>query len=337
MQQMIEASWFPVDLHVPERRFTILAMAADVLEHSVFLDSRMEADLAAGHPLDADSVRLQQPERLGWLFHTSFCASTLLARALHDPLASVVLKEPLILRRLADARHSRWPVPYDDLIEKSTSLLGRPWISGGAVVVKPTHAALNIAADLMACAPASRAIALTSSLPDFLVSNIKKTPDTQAKIGLLAERALRASRFHERLSPEALSPPDMLCAAALQWAAQREVIADVLQTAGPGRIRVLEMGEMAVDLHAAVAASAAWLGIDTDPARRRARVDAVRSRNAKAVTARYDFVQRQDDAQRIATHFAPQIAHALRWHEQHLADAMRATAVAPERGMRLLQ
>lgn len=334
---MNEASWFPVDLHVPQRRFEMLTLGAEVLERSVFLDTRIHADLSAARSLDADCVQVTRPERLGWLFHTSFCASTLLARALHDPLDCMVLKEPLILRRLGDARHSGWPVPFGDLIKKSASLLGRAWKPGGAVMVKPTHAALNIAVDSMACTPGSRAVVLTSSLRDFLVSNIKKTSETQDKIGLLAERALRASAYHARLPAAAFSPPDMLCAAALQWAAQREVVADLLQAAGRDRVRVLDIDEMAQDLHSVVDTAAAWLGIDAGAARRRARVDDVQSRNAKAVTAPYDFAQRERDVRMLESSFGRQLAHALQWHEQHLQAAMRPIAVNPETHWRLMR
>lgn len=336
-KQLAEAGWFPADLHVPQRQFTMLRIAQDVLERSVFLDTRIEADIETGQPLNADAICVQQPERLGWLFHTSFCASTLLARALHDPPRCMVLKEPLVLRRLADARHSRWAVPFDDLIEKSAWLLGRPWQVGGSVVVKPTHAALNMATDLMAHTSQSHAIVLTSSLRDFLISNIKKTAETQAKIGVLAERALGACSLHERLSATALSPPDMLCAAAVQWAAQREVVAELLQAVGPQRVRILDMQDLEADLLSAVTQVATWLGVDIDPDRLRTRVRQVQTRNAKAVTVDYDFAQRNRDAEQLTAHFAPQIEHALRWHERHLAGAMRTDALEPQPGSRLMQ
>ncbi|MEV8693177.1 hypothetical protein AB0014_25765, partial [Klebsiella pneumoniae] len=95
-----------------------------------------------------------------------------------------------ILRRLADARAAGWEI--DGLVDVSVRLLARPWSADGSVIVKPTHAALNIAVDLMEAAPQSRGVLLSSDLEDFVVSNIKKTPETQAKIPQLAERALRA-------------------------------------------------------------------------------------------------------------------------------------------------
>ena len=232
-----DARWFAVDLHVPDRRFAMRHLGDDVIDRSSFLDTRIEAPPGESEALDAarvDPAALPRA-RVGWLFHTSFCASTLLARCLHLPPFGVALKEPLVLRRLSDARHAGRPL--DDLIDPSVALLARPWHPGGAVVIKPTHVALNVAVDLLAATPDGRAVFLTSSLEEFLISNLKKPPESQAKIPLLVERALRATGLSARLPPAALQPPDLACAAGLQWAAQQELLRHVVEAIGPARAR----------------------------------------------------------------------------------------------------
>src|SRR5688572_9854321 len=196
---LADAHWFPVDLHVPERRFAFARLDVEALERSTFMDTRLNAQLASLEPVDADrAAALAQPAHApAWLFHTSFCGSTLLARALHVPPYQVALKEPLVLRRLGDARHAGWDT--GDLPSTTARLLARPWNDGGGVLIKATHAALNIAGDLLDASPDSRAVLLTSSLDDFLVSNLKKPADTLAKVPELAERALRAGTLHARL------------------------------------------------------------------------------------------------------------------------------------------
>ena len=114
----------------------------------------------------------------------------MLARLLHVVPYTAVLREPLVLRRLsdcADAGHDIRP-----WVKPLVALLSRPWRPHGHVVVKPTHAALNIAAGMMAATPASRAIILTSTLEDFLVSHLKKTRETLAKAPLLDEIGFKA-------------------------------------------------------------------------------------------------------------------------------------------------
>src|SRR5215467_7003298 len=159
-----DARWFAADLHVPDRRFAMRFLDEDVIERSSFLDTRIEAPPGATQPLAVAAAAAPGLPRakLGWIFHTSFCASTLLARCLHLAPFTVALKEPLVLRRLSDARNGGWSL--DGLVAPSLALLARPWRPGGAVVIKPTHVALNVAVELLAATPDSRAVIATSAL-----------------------------------------------------------------------------------------------------------------------------------------------------------------------------
>jgi hypothetical protein len=323
-----DARWFPVDLHVPGRVYGFLRLDEGVLERSSFLDTRIEAPLAQARPLPADAIDAaglaQAP--LGWLFHTSFCGSTLLARALHLPPYQVALKEPMLLRRLGDARHEGQAL--GDLVATSVRLLGRPWHADSAVLVKPTHAALNVALPLLDAAPASRALVLTSSLDDFLVSNLKKRSESQARIPELAERALRAGVFHQRLSATALQPPDLLCAAGLQWAAQRELVLDLAETAGAGRVRLLDMQTLLDDVAGTAWACAQWLGLPAPRAALLAQAEAVAGRNAKAVETAYDAQRRAREADIVIGMYADPLARARDWLGEHVLPAMRPAARA---------
>jgi hypothetical protein len=320
-----DPAWFPVDLHVPERRLAMLRLDAGVLERSTFLDTRIDAPLADATWLPADDVHRDAVDaRIGWIFHTSFCCSTLLARALHAAPDRVVLREPLVLRRLGDARHAAWPI--DDLVGPVVSLLSRSWAADGGVVVKPTHAALNVGRDLLAAAPVSRALILTSSLDDFLVSNIKKTVETQRKIPELAERALTAGSLAARLGPAALAPPDLLAAAALQWAAQRELCVDLADVAGQARIRTVDASQLLADPVATAVAAAAWFGYRSPEALAPHAADAAR-RNAKAPTVAYGPAERERDARALRSRHGPALAAALAWFERHVAPHMRDAAL----------
>jgi len=304
----------------------MLALDEALIERASFLDTRLEAPLAQASALPvADVARASVAQApVAWLFHTSFCASTLLARALHLAPNTVCLKEPLVLRRLADARKSGWPL--DGLVDTSVKLLGRPWHPGGAVVIKPTHVALNVAQALLAATPHSRAIVLTSSLDDFMVSNIKKEPASQAKIPTLVDRALRATTFRARLPAIALEPPDLIAASGLQWAAQRELVADVVDAVGASRIRVLDMHAMLRDFAACVVRCADWLELAI-PHHGLARhaADTI-TRNAKALDVSYGAEQRARDASAIAGQFRPALGRARAWLDRHVLPAMRPIA-----------
>lgn len=314
-------------MHVPRREYGFLSIAPAVLEHSTFLDTRIEAPLDDAVVVSVDmAAQTEMPvAKLAWLFHTSFCCSTLLARVLHLPPHQVVLKEPLVLRRLGDARYARWPI--EELMAPTVRLLARPWDPGGAVVVKPTHAALNVAADLLAATPDSRGVILTSSLDDFLVSNLKKTEETQAKVPGLAERALQAGTLHARLPPGALAPPDLLAAAALQWAAQRELCVDIMAAARPQQLRVVDASALLDDVPAVAWQCAQWLRLPVPREALANRAVEVSRRNAKAIEAEYDPHRRAADVRLIQARCGHQIDAAKRWFVKMVLPAMRPEAL----------
>lgn len=324
-----DARWFPVDLNVPRREYALLPIGAEVLDRSAFLDTRIQAPLREASSVAVDVVAqatLPEAAPLAWLFHTSFCCSTLLARMLHVPPCQVVLKEPLVLRRLSDARHAGWPL--DGLVDPSVRLLSRPWDPCPAVVIKPTHAALNIAVELLDASPGSRGVILTSSLEDFLISNLKKPPDTLAKVPALAERALQAGTFHARLPAAALAPPDLLAAVALQWAAQRELCIDIATAVGPRRLRMLDASALLDDLQATAWQCVQWLRLPVPRALLEPRVAESSQRNAKAREAPYDPEHRAADARTIRARFGSEIVSTLGWFERMVLPAMRADALA---------
>ncbi|QGW66106.1 hypothetical protein GOY17_15015 [Lysobacter soli] len=309
-----DARWFPVDLHVPERRFDMATLDVEVLERSTFLDTRLDATLASIEHVTADRFAGLPSQRApAWLFHTSFCGSTLLARAAHVPDLQVALKEPLVLRRLGDARHSGWSI--DGLCDTTVRLLSRPWTPDGSVLVKATHAALNIAPDLLRASPESRAVLLTSTLDDFLVSNIKKTTETQAKVPELAERALSAGTLHQRLPAQALQPPDLLCAVALQWAAQRDLLAGLVRDFGE-RVRVLDFATLADDPENVVVACARWWRMPSPEDALRLRAREVAHRNAKAMSVEYSAEQRAREARMVQERFGAELARARDWAQR---------------------
>ncbi|UNK50791.1 hypothetical protein MNR01_07255 [Lysobacter sp. S4-A87] len=330
-QELGEARWFPTDLDVPSRTFSFVALDDAVIDRSSFLDTRIDAPLAAAVQVGQAQIQRDQrgqrdlpSARVAWLFHTSFCGSTLAARALHCPPAAVCLREPLVLRRLADARHRA--MPLQGLLETTVGLLARPWHAGGAVVIKPTHAALNLASDMLAATPGSRAVVLTSSLQDFLVSNLKKPPESQSRIPQLAERALAIGTFASRLPPQALAPPDLLCAAALQWAAQREVMADLVAVDDGARVRAIDMSWLLDDLADAMTQCARWLQVEIPEHALRDRCEGIGGRNAKAMDVAYSAAQRASEAEIVVAHFARELANALAWSERWLLPAMRPQA-----------
>jgi hypothetical protein len=321
-----DAHWFPVDLHVSDGRYAFLRLDEDVLARSTFLDTRIDAPLTAAIPVPAAEIAANALEYApAWLFHTSFCGSTLLARALHLPPYQVCLKEPLVLRRLADAQDAG--LATAKLTESTLRLLGRPWQPSGRVIVKPTHVALNIAPALLDASPTSKAIILTSSLDDFLISNLKKTSESQAKIPALVERAMRAGNFHKRLPEAAMRPPDLLCAAGLQWAAQRELMQDLVERY-EGRMRPMDMRVLLASFEETLLACARWLELQAPQNELLQHARIVFTRNAKSIHVPFDPARREQESALVTRLYGAPLAKARTWLDDHVLAAMRPAAAA---------
>ena len=278
-----------------------------------FMDVRMAVDWAAAVRVPIDDIlgANLKMSPCAWLWHTSFCGSTLLARMLHLAPQATCLREPLALRRLSDAREAGLDI--GPAMAAVVALLGRPWHPDGSVLVKPTHAALNVAADIMAASPRAQGIVLTSSLEDFVISHLKKTPQTLEQVPVLASRALRAGDLRLRLPREALEPPDVLAASALQWAAQRDLVVNLVRASGEDRIRIVDFEELQRRPAEVAVAAHRWLGLGLPEAALRQHADDLALRHAKVPSRAYGAAERNAENRMLADHYRQDIARTLAW------------------------
>ncbi len=108
------------------------------------------------------------------IFHTAFCASTLLVRALDLPGRSIGLKEPDILINLANRLVRGDDEANRDRLRLVLRLLSRPFAHGETVVVKPTNFANRLLLPALEEWPEARAVLLYSDLPTLLRSLVKR-------------------------------------------------------------------------------------------------------------------------------------------------------------------
>lgn len=316
------ANWYPVDLDTNSDMFRMVSVDPEAFPEPAFHDVRMDLDLATSTWVPTCDVPLL-PASAVWIWHTSFCGSSLLSRMLQIPPELFALREPLILRRLSDRAHaggdiSKWIAP-------SLGLLSRPWAPWGMVVLKPTHAALNVAIQLMQVASNARMVLLTSDLEDFVVSYLKKSRETLRQIPILTERALSASAFASRLPAEALNPPSLLAAAGLQWAAQRELAIKLLATHRT-LCMPLDSRSLLDDPVGAALRCADWLRLDIDRGILRAHADSVSRKHAKAPTRAYDSRMRASETTIVMNHYRAEIEAAMDWAGQWVLPYMQASS-----------
>ncbi|AWW75113.1 hypothetical protein CD351_11810 [Erythrobacter sp. KY5] len=170
-QILTDSRWLPHALDPAAGTVVFIRLDRERLAASRFLadaggeDGREIASVPLSEIAQADIP--QAP--LHFIFHTAFCRSTLLARALERPGMSAGLSEPGIIASLVNAGPRA-----SGAIRPIMALLARNWGEGEAVFVKPTNHANAIAPALMEAVPDAKAVIMTNPLPSFLAAVVRK-------------------------------------------------------------------------------------------------------------------------------------------------------------------
>lgn len=135
---------------------------------SIFLDRRISRAAAGELRIAAKQLAAASPPAAptAWIFHVAHCGSTLLARALDDPGASLVLREPLALRQTALA-------PDPARLALVLAMLSKRYRADVPTLVK-ANVPVNFLLPMLADAdPAARAILLYLPLGDYLAAILR--------------------------------------------------------------------------------------------------------------------------------------------------------------------
>lgn len=165
-----DPSWIPHRIDVSARTVEFIHVPRSEISAQGFLADR-DPPSAGRALLGWEQVAAMQPEpgSLHFIFHTAFCRSTLLVRALDEPGVVKGLNEPGIIASMVNAGDAAKP-----LIAPLLALLARPHSPGEVVVVKPTNHANVLMPALIHCRPESRAVLMTNDLPVFLSSIVRR-------------------------------------------------------------------------------------------------------------------------------------------------------------------
>jgi len=149
-----------------------------LLSNTAFIDGRSE--IAVGPPEFAGISELKraaprEPTPARFVFHLSFCGSTLLSRLIDVEGQSMVLKEPNCLVDLANwksaqLRSGQQNEQLRPILSLACDLLRRPFALGEAVTVKPSSWANNILDDLVAVEDGMLPLFVTIDRAAFLVA-----------------------------------------------------------------------------------------------------------------------------------------------------------------------
>lgn len=318
--------WFLDAVDPKSRGFSFVKTSRGLLQESAFLDHRMSAaagpradfPLSAGEFAVITDLRARQAPA-GFIFHTSFCRSTLLARALHREGASFSLKEPGALVSLAHGlRAAGAGMAADErgqLIDAALTLLGRPLAQGERVLIKPSNFANTLLPAVLA--RGGRVLLMYSELRPFLLSILKRGEEGR----VFVRRLFNALRMDPVAVANIPSPQAMLFTdlevAALVWRQQMETFVETLRDWPDAALRSLDAEVLGACPEETLRAAFDFFEIETDEQHVREVVRGpIFEHDSKQADRPYAPALEAEAARETERVFASSIARALDWAEK---------------------
>ena len=235
-------------------------------ESQAFLIDSLLGTRPTSPDLPAEQLLSQPHGKLHLLFHSAFCGSTLLTRALSVPGVAMGLSEPAILNDVVGfRRRGAPPAAVARTADLALRLLGRPFAPGEAVVVKPSNILNPLAELVLTLQGQAQALFLYAPLETFLISVARKGLHCRAWVRELLEGYIQERFVNLGFAPEDYFRLTDLQVAAVGWLAQQQYFT-ALAGKLTGRIASLDADVLTARPAAAVAAVAAHYGLSLDAA-----------------------------------------------------------------------
>lgn len=262
----------------------------------------------------AEALALPADASLHFLFHSAFCSSTLLVRALSRPGVAMGLSEPVVLNDVVGfRRRGADPRAVARAADAATRLLARPFGPGEAVVVKPSTVLNPLAALITALRPQSRVLFLHAPLETFLVSVARKGLWCRLWVREQLEGLLRDQAVNLGMTMEDHFRQSDLQVAAVGWLAHHQLFHALAARIGAERFASLDADRFSAAPAAGLAAVARHYGLALD----RAAVDEIVAgpaftRHSKSGEA-YGVEQRAADYAAVRAAHGDEIGKVVEW------------------------
>jgi hypothetical protein len=280
-----------------------------------FLDRKRVREDAprASIPLADIGGRTRPAAECHFIFHSGFCRSTLMARALDSDGLATVLREPQVLIDLVDALPASGATKAlrGDL-DAILALLQRPPAAGEAIIVKPSNFANPLIDAILDLRPGSRALLMHTSLPAFLLAIVRRGTARRP----WARHFARLYRRHPQIASAA---GDLLLltdleAAAFVWLNQQAHFARLARELPPGRVATLDAEAFLAAPARALLATAALFDLPLGEAEAASiAAGAVFRRHSKQAGRPYEAEALKRENAKARSAYGREIAKAVEW------------------------
>lgn len=319
-----DPAWFLDDLDLTTGLAQFTRLDRDTLSGQPFLDPRWRRDGLDRTRLPGSALDLQPRARpqLSFIWHTSYCCSTVIAAALDAPGRCLSLKEPQALVGLANLkRGQQGTLKRPGLAQAVFALMARRFEPDEQVLIKPSNYANNLLPEAAAMTE-GRHLMLYSSCRRFLASVLKRGEELRAY-----PRELFVSLANDG-HPQADWPmKTLLCLtdlqmAALAWHMQVAEMRKAMAALGE-RAASLDGDAFLADPKGALAALNRFFGLELDAAALDARLDqGLLARDVKTGGEGAGKAARDAEAERIERELGARLDQVVDW-------AARASGLDP--------
>jgi hypothetical protein len=266
------ASWFPQILDAVHDRVLLVEKTEAEYREASFLDARSLRPDARQHIVEWPALAAVIPSGARrdaqFIFHIGHVGSTLISRLLGEVPGVLALREPLILRTLAEllaGRHraeSLWnPAEFPARIDTTRALLSRTFAPGQRSMIKATSFTSEIAAEVVP--PYSSALLLFAT-SDRYIENILAGANSRQELRMMA--AERLNRLHRRIRADhwtlwTMSEGEMV---AMAWASEMTSLLQAADDMPAGTTRWLDFDAFLAAPEAGIAGLARFFGLALD-------------------------------------------------------------------------
>jgi len=331
--------WLLAGFDEERELFQFARVSRGTYRDSAFLDHRIEPmpeQVITVTRTEVDAVLHElQPCPAGYIFHTAFCASTLLASCLDHPARTLVLREPMVLTHLARRVRDSGSGEMRGLHRLTTRvirLLDRGY-PPERVLIKPSNFANSLASGILNGVPpgvgSHKFVVLSNGLRNLLVSILKKPDEARNLMPVFLRSLLRDSDYAQRVDLPPLDSLDLLQQSVVFWHCQRHFFQRVLCALDDVRVLPVSMESFLQQPLQTLVTINGFLGLGLDPELIAGTVTGgAFRRHSKAGTV-YGPEQQKREANAVAKRHGAEIERALTWAK----PLLRSLPVEPFSGL----
>ena len=255
---------------------------------------------------------LREEAPIHFIFHSAYCASTMLVRALDVPGSAMGISEPVILNDMVGWRGRGAEVQMQArVMDNALGQLSRPWSAGEAVILKPSNVYNSLALGALGLRPNAKALLLHAPLDAFLLSIARKGMWCRLWARELLEKLLGQGMIDLGFEPRDFLRQTDLQVAGVGWLAQQMQFHRIAKHFGPDRVASLDSETLTGNPAASVAKAAAHFGLSKRDIADYADHPAI-GRNSKS-GAGFERGERQLDQARAREVYGDEIEKVAEW------------------------